>query len=190
MPTLWLCREDRQWRSTREGCWLSQWACRRKRGRESSGRVGRGLTGDPLFGWRSSFQLPRWGRPQILWCWSSELSWSFLCWGRSRIALWVKAHWRCPIQIWQLWLPFYPRPNISDRFFNLAAHFIRIQIFQIDFEETKWTFFNFCLAFSCKRDIYETIHEGKKDELNSSKWLSYLKQASCAKVFAKQYLFF
>ena len=20
----------------------------------------------------------------------------------------------CPIQIWQLWLPFYPRPNISD----------------------------------------------------------------------------
>ena len=105
-------------------------------------------------------------------------------------SLWVKAHWRCPIQIWQLWLPFYPRPNISDRFFNLAAHFIRIQIFQIDFEETKWTFFNFCLAFSCKRDIYETIHEGKKDELNSSKWLSYLKQASCAKVFAKQYLFF
>ena len=56
-------------------------------------------------------------------------------------ALLVKAHWRCPIQIWQLWLPFYPRPNISDRFFNLAHHFTCIQIFQIDFEETKWTFF-------------------------------------------------
>ena len=59
------------------------------------------------------------------------------------IALLVKAHWRRPIQIWQLCLPFYPRPNISDRFFNLAPHFIRIQIFQIDFEETQWTFFNF-----------------------------------------------
>ena len=27
--------------------------------------------------------------------------------------------------------------------FNLAPHFTRIQIFQIDFEETKWTFLNF-----------------------------------------------
>ena len=64
-------------------------------------------------------------------------------------ALLVKAHWRCPIQIWQLWLPFYPRPNISDIFFNLAPHFISIQIFPIDFEVSEWAFFNFCLEFSC-----------------------------------------
>ena len=29
-------------------------------------------------------------------------------------ALLVKAHWKCPIQIWQPRLPFYPCPNISD----------------------------------------------------------------------------
>ena len=83
-------------------------------------------------------------------------------------ALLVKAHWRCPVQIWQLWLPFYPRLNISDRFFNLAPHFIRIQIFQIDFEETKWTFLNFFLPLSCYWNIWPTTQEGKRDELNFS----------------------
>ena len=35
-----------------------------------------------------------------------------------------------PIQICQPSLSFYPHPNISDRF---TSHFIRVQIFQIDF---------------------------------------------------------
>ena len=48
-------------------------------------------------------------------------------------ALYVKLHLRCPIQICQLCLSFYPRPNISDRF---LSHFIHIQIFQIDFPLT------------------------------------------------------
>ena len=37
------------------------------------------------------------------------------------------------IQIYQLYLSFYQRPNISDKFVNLASHFIRVQIFQIYF---------------------------------------------------------
>ena len=77
------------------------------------------------------------------------------------------AHWWCPIQIWQLWLPFYPRPNISDRFFNLAPHFIHIQIFVIDFEETKWTFLNFLQPLSCSWNFCPTTKEGKRDDLNS-----------------------
>ena len=43
-------------------------------------------------------------------------------------ALLVKAHWEGDIS--ELYLSFYPRPNIADRF---RSHFIRIQIFQIDF---------------------------------------------------------
>ena len=43
-----------------------------------------------------------------------------------------------PIQICQLCLPFYQRPNISDKFFSLASHFIRVQIFQIHLWGTKW----------------------------------------------------
>ena len=35
-----------------------------------------------------------------------------------------------PIQLCQLCFSFDQRPNISDRFFNLASHFIRVQIFQ------------------------------------------------------------
>ena len=46
------------------------------------------------------------------------------------IALLVKAHWEGEIGISELYLSFYPRPNISDRF---RSHFICIQIFQIYF---------------------------------------------------------
>ena len=52
------------------------------------------------------------------------LSWPWL------IALLVKAHWEGEIGISELYLSFYPRPNISDRF---RSHFICIKIFQIDF---------------------------------------------------------
>ena len=66
-------------------------------------------------------------------------------------ALWVKAHWECSVEILELLLSFYLCSNISDRFFNLTPHFIRIQIFQIYLKETKWTFFIFhfsiCNAF-------------------------------------------
>ena len=37
------------------------------------------------------------------------------------------------IHIYQLRLSFCLRQNISDRFFNFAPHFVRIQIFQINF---------------------------------------------------------
>ena len=68
-----------------------------------------------------------------------------LCWTNWRAkvsitALLVKPHWQGSIQIFQLWLSFYHCLNISDRFFNLAPHFIRIQIFQIIPWETKWIF--------------------------------------------------
>ena len=48
-------------------------------------------------------------------------------------ALLVNAHWEWSIGISELCLSFYLCPNISDRFFNLAPHFIRIQLFQIYF---------------------------------------------------------
>ena len=55
----------------------------------------------------------------------------------------VKVHWEESIGISELCLSFYLRRNISDRFFNLAPHFIYIHLFQIDFKETKLTFLNF-----------------------------------------------
>ena len=75
-------------------------------------------------------------------------------------ALLVKAHWEREIGISELYLSFYPRPNISDRF---CSHFIRIQIFQIDFhlilylKWTKWTLLN-------------QLSKEKRDELNTSEW--------------------
>ena len=48
----------------------------------------------------------------------------------SSTALLVKAHWEGEIGITELYLSFYPHPNISDWF---RSHFICIQIFQIDF---------------------------------------------------------
>ena len=45
-------------------------------------------------------------------------------------ALWQSFNGRCDIQNFKLCLLFYPRPNISDWF---PSHFIRIQIFQINF---------------------------------------------------------
>ena len=45
----------------------------------------------------------------------------------------IKALWGCPFQNWQHRLPFYLCLNISEIFFNLAPHFIRIKIFHIDF---------------------------------------------------------
>ena len=53
------------------------------------------------------------------------------------IALWVRLNVKWEIGKFLPHPSFYPCTNISDRIFNLAAHFIRIQIFQIDFEETK-----------------------------------------------------
>ena len=52
---------------------------------------------------------------------------------QSANALLVKAHWEWSIGISELCLSFYLCPNISDRFFSLAPHFIRIQLFQIYF---------------------------------------------------------
>ena len=55
------------------------------------------------------------------------------------IALYVKAHWKCPLEIPRICLSFYLPPNISDRFFNWVPHFISVQIFQIQFLGTKCT---------------------------------------------------
>ena len=48
----------------------------------------------------------------------------------SNKALWQSFNGRCSIQNFQLCLSFYPRPNISERFPNLASHFIySLQLF-------------------------------------------------------------
>ena len=46
-------------------------------------------------------------------------------------ALWVKANWKVPIGISELFLSFYSHPNISDVNFSLVLHFMFVQIFQI-----------------------------------------------------------
>ena len=48
-------------------------------------------------------------------------------------AVYVKAQWKWVLEIPWLCLSFYLPPNISDRFFNWAPHFISVQIFQIHF---------------------------------------------------------
>ena len=84
---------------------------------------------------------------------------TYICWGQNEyllkiavaskaqysfiIAILVKAQWEWSIGISELYFSFYLRPNISDIFLNLAPHFIRIQIFQMDFLKTKWTFLDF-----------------------------------------------
>ena len=53
-----------------------------------------------------------------------------------KVSIWEVEHLHF-IENFQLCLSFYPHPNISDRFVNLASHFIRVQIFQIHLWGTK-----------------------------------------------------
>ena len=68
------------------------------------------------------------------------------------------------IENFQLCLSFYPRPNISDRFVNLASHFIRVQIFQILLWGTKWTVVNHALFYST-REVIENM-ESESELIN------------------------
>ena len=62
-----------------------------------------------------------------------------------------------PWSMWQLCLSFYQRSNNSDRFVNLASHFIRVQIFQIYFSLKSEKFL--CPTSHCNFPIVQWANE-------------------------------
>ena len=67
-------------------------------------------------------------------------------------------------------LSFYPHPNISDIFIGDQMNISRF--------------------LYCYESICQTTQEGKRDELNPSELYQYSIRATCAQIFAKQYLLF
>ena len=113
--------------------------------------------------WWGKEYLSLWSDFHFLWCHHSVIS-------NLSISSNVKQRvCSCrPWSMWQLCLSFYQRSNNSDRFVNLASHFICVQIFQIYFslKSEKNPISNFPLQLPHSALHYAAIESNR--ELNKS----------------------